>query len=216
MPTSVTYRTRDGFERRLRWTVPGACLLGAGMLWLASLFLGHDTPLPPPTPEKPVDAQLIELPPSGVAHEHAPATPPAPPKDPLPVPRAVPATQQQRTPSVPQVAPAAPATPATPAPSTPAPTNVSSNAGNTGGARAIISPLPKIPDDLRDEAINMTVTARFHIAVDGSASVELIQPTPNPRLNRLVLETLQQWRFFPAVSENRPIASVQEIHIRIQ
>lgn len=214
MPTSLTYRSRDSFERRLRWTVPGACLLGIGMLWLVSIFLGHDTPLPPPTPEKPIDAQLIKLPPpSAVAHAHTAATPP-PPKDPLPVQRTVP--PQNRTPSPPQTSPSAPVAPATPAPAALAPTNASSNIGNTGGARAIVSPLPKIPDDLRDEAINMTVTARFHIAVDGTVSVELIQPTPNTRLNRLILETLQQWRFFPALSAGQPVASTQEVHLRIQ
>lgn len=215
MPTSLPHRTRDSFERRLRWTVPVACLLGMGMLWLVSLFLGHDTPLPPPTPDKPVDAQLVEIPPSPVVHQQA-ATPPAP-KDPLPVQHASPSKAQPKAPSAPSTeSPATDTRAPPPQPAAPSTTVSSSNNGNTGGARAILSPLPNIPDDLRDAAINMSVTARFHIAVDGSASVELVQPTPNPRLNRLVLETLQQWRFFPAVSDGHAIASTQEIRIKIR
>ena len=60
------------------------------------------------------------------------------------------------------------------------------------GARAIIRPMPQIPDDLRDEAFNSIALARFRIAVDGTAEVELAKATPNPRLNRILLDSLRK------------------------
>ena len=56
---------------------------------------------------------------------------------------------------------------------------------------------------------------RFHVAADGSATVEMTKATPNLRLNRLLLETLKNWRFFPAVREGKPIASEAELVIRV-
>jgi len=35
------------------------------------------------------------------------------------------------------------------------------------------------------------------VATDGTATVELVKPTPNPRLNRLLLDTLKNWQLFP-------------------
>jgi len=84
------------------------------------------------------------------------------------------------------------------------------------GAQAIERPLPKIPDDLREETFSVTAVARFQIAADGTATVELARPTPNPRLNRLLLDTLKNWRFFPAMKDGKPVASVQEIRIQFE
>jgi protein TonB len=52
--------------------------------------------------------------------------------------------------------------------------------------------------------------------VDGSVTVELIKPTQNPRLNRLLLDTLKNWKFFPAMKEGKPVASIENIVIRVQ
>ena len=57
--------------------------------------------------------------------------------------------------------------------------------------------------------------ARFQIAADGTTTVELIKPTQNPRLNRLLLDTLRTWKFFPAMKEGKPVASVEEKVIRV-
>jgi protein TonB len=76
--------------------------------------------------------------------------------------------------------------------------------------------LPRIPDELRDAAMQMEALARFDIKPDGSAIVELVQPTQNPALNRIILETLKTWRFFPAMEDNSPVASTQEIRIQLQ
>ena len=86
----------------------------------------------------------------------------------------------------------------------------------SSGARAIVRPMPQIPDDLREEAFNSTALARFHIAVDGSVKVELAKPTPNPRLNRILLDSLKKWRFIPAIKNGKPVASTEEIVVKIE
>ena len=86
----------------------------------------------------------------------------------------------------------------------------------SSGARAIVRPMPEIPDDLREEAFNFTALARFHVAADGSAKVELARPTPNPRLNRILLESLTKWRFMPAIKNGKPVASTEEIAVKIE
>ena len=86
----------------------------------------------------------------------------------------------------------------------------------SGGARTIIRPMPQIPDDLREEAFNAVAIARFHVAADGSAKVELAKPTPNPRLNHILLETLKKWRFMPAIRNGKPITSTEEVVIKIE
>ena len=83
------------------------------------------------------------------------------------------------------------------------------------GARAIYKPMPTIPDDIRRQAFNDVAVARFEVAPDGSAKVELVQPTHNPGLNRLLLDTLKTWRFFPAMANGQPVASALEIRIPI-
>lgn len=85
----------------------------------------------------------------------------------------------------------------------------------SGGAQAIYAPMPTIPDDLRADVFHAEAIARFEVLPDGTAQVVLVRPTPNPRLNYLLLEALKQWRFFPAVREGKAVASVVEIRIPI-
>ena len=75
--------------------------------------------------------------------------------------------------------------------------------------------MPQIPDELRQDALSTSAIARFHVATDGTATVELVKPTPNPRLNRLLLDTLKNWRFFPAIKDGKPVDSTQEISIKV-
>lgn len=84
------------------------------------------------------------------------------------------------------------------------------------GARAIFKPMPQIPDDLRDVVFNSTALARFHIAIDGSVTVELAKPTPNPRLNGILLNCLNKWRFIPAIKNGKPASSTEEIAVKIE
>ncbi len=83
------------------------------------------------------------------------------------------------------------------------------------GARVLYQPLPEIPEELRHHAVELVAVARFEVATNGSAQVELIEPTPHASLNRALLETLKKWRFFPAMERGKPIASTLEIRIPI-
>lgn len=83
------------------------------------------------------------------------------------------------------------------------------------GARVLYQPLPEIPDELRRRNINFVALARFHVAANGSVQVELVEPTPEPTLNRALLETLAKWRFFPAMEQGKPVASIIEIRVPI-
>jgi len=81
------------------------------------------------------------------------------------------------------------------------------------GARAIYAPAPTIPDDLRENVFETVALAHFHVSFDGVATVTLTQPTSNPRLNLRLLDTLKQWRFFPAIRNG--IATDSEFDVRI-
>jgi protein TonB len=83
------------------------------------------------------------------------------------------------------------------------------------GARALYQPLPEIPEELRRRAIDLVAVARFRVAANGSAEVELIEPTQDAALNRALIETLKKWRFFPALEGGKPQASTIEIRIPI-
>ena len=93
--------------------------------------------------------------------------------------------------------------------------NATPSARSSGDAAAhfISQPLPELPDDLREQAYQTIAMARFAIHVDGTADVELIKPTSNPRLNQILLETLRKWRFFPAMQAGHPIESRQDIRV---
>ena len=83
------------------------------------------------------------------------------------------------------------------------------------GARAIYQPLPDIPEALRHHTIEAVAVARFRVAANGSAEVELIEPTNDPDLNRVLLASLKRWRFFPGLQDGKPVASVVDIRIPI-
>jgi TonB family protein len=60
----------------------------------------------------------------------------------------------------------------------------------------LFNPLPQIPEELRKEAFESEAVALFHISADGLVSrVELTKPCANPRLNSLLLKSLQKWKF---------------------
>jgi periplasmic protein TonB len=80
-------------------------------------------------------------------------------------------------------------------------------------ARLLSQPLPVLPDDLREDAYRAVAVARFDVHADGSTDVELVKPTPNPRLNQILLEALHKWRFFPAMENGRPVESRQDVRV---
>ncbi|HMB33575.1 MAG TPA: energy transducer TonB [Methylomirabilota bacterium] len=83
------------------------------------------------------------------------------------------------------------------------------------GARALYQPLPEIPDALRRRHIDTVALARFRVAEDGTAEVELIEPTSDPDLNRALLDSLKRWRFFPATRDGKPVPSSVDIRIPV-
>jgi protein TonB len=83
------------------------------------------------------------------------------------------------------------------------------------GARAIYQPLPEIPEALRHQRIDVVAVARFRVAANGTAQVELVEPTNDPDLNRALLESLKRWRFFPGMEAGKPVASTIDIRIPI-
>ncbi|HXJ77908.1 MAG TPA: energy transducer TonB [Candidatus Methylomirabilis sp.] len=87
--------------------------------------------------------------------------------------------------------------------------------GGKMGARAIYKPLPEIPDALRHRNIEAVAIARFQVAANGSAQVELVEPTSDPDLNRALVDSLKRWRFFPGMEDGKPVASTVDIRIPI-
>lgn len=208
------------------------------MLWSISIYLTNSTPLVAPPPP-PIDAHIVELPPARSAAgpatksqpvKQAASPPPLIPKTPLSVPKsahAQPITHSNTPPlATPVAAPAQTsptppnaASPPSPAPVPPQSQSATSDSTETGtqsmGAHAIYQPNPVLPEDLRDETMHLVIVARFHIAEDGSVTVQLIKSAPNPRVNQLILNTLKTWRFFPATQADKPLASTEDISISI-
>ncbi|MDO8433632.1 MAG: TonB family protein [Candidatus Binatus sp.] len=83
------------------------------------------------------------------------------------------------------------------------------------GARAIYAPAPVIPDELREDVIQAEAVAHFRVSPEGDVEVSLATPTPNPRLNQLLLETLRQWQFFPATRSGIAIEAAFDVRIPI-
>jgi periplasmic protein TonB len=86
---------------------------------------------------------------------------------------------------------------------------------DSGGARAIYAPTPEIPDDLRDQIISTVAVAHFKVDSDGQAQVTLTTPTDNPRLNEILLDTLKEWKFFPAMHNGVTIDSQFDVRIPV-
>jgi protein TonB len=87
--------------------------------------------------------------------------------------------------------------------------------GGNAGARVLYQPRPEIPEALRRRSIEITTVARFRVAANGSAQVELTEPSADADLNRAVLDALRRWRFFPAIEDGKPVPSTLDIRIPI-
>jgi periplasmic protein TonB len=217
----------DDPGRRLLWTVPLAL-----MVWIV-LLMGFARVLEQSAPEAPepeaIEARILELPPAGLQGGAAPAAAPIAKPAPVVHPHVVVHTHARSKPIVPQ-RPAEPSGTASPVAAAPAAasnakstgvaggTGVGSGAGlgsDSGGARAIYAPVPKIPDDLREDAINTVAVAHFTVTYDGKVTVALVQPTLYPQLNQILIDTLNQWQFFPAMKNGVAISSEFDVRIPI-
>jgi protein TonB len=206
-----TYKN-DSPWRRLPWTLPAALALLGTALWAVAYFTGKPVERLPEPPS--IEAQVIEIPAPAISKppeqkSTPPSTPQAPPQHAQPS-IAPHASQEEKSAPAPTLAQPT-ASPLSKATSDAPATNLASSSG----AQAIVRPMPQIPDELRQDALSTSAIARFHVATDGTATVELVKPTPNPRLNRLLLDTLKNWRFFPAMKDGKPVDSTQEISIKV-
>jgi protein TonB len=75
--------------------------------------------------------------------------------------------------------------------------------------------LPKIPDDLREEDFESVAVAHFRVLGDGTVTVSLVAPTRNRRLDEILLESLGQWRFYPAKKGGITVDSEFDVRIPI-
>jgi periplasmic protein TonB len=224
--------------RRLIWLTPSALLLWAVLLAGFAALLQSSGPRE--SIER-LDARLIDLPPAAPAGLQgsaetapapaaAPVAQPQPRSEPQPVPHPHVKKQKPAPPRLydvngPHTAPAAEQTANGQPPTAESGAVVggvaSGRAGLGGlgtdslGARAIYAPVPTIPDDLREHVFETVAVAHFQVSFDGSAKVSLIRPTSNPRLNGILLDTLKQWRFFPAIRSGIAIESEFDVRIPI-
>ncbi|WP_147432452.1 TonB family protein [Pararobbsia silviterrae] len=89
-----------------------------------------------------------------------------------------------------------------------------SDAGPRGTtAHALYSPLPDVPDDAREDAFSAVAVARFTVHPDGRCDVTLVEPTPNPTLNRLLLASLRQWRFAAATEDGHAVETTLDLRV---
>jgi len=228
---------RDDPWRRMPWLLPAAAGLALLSLMGFLKLLAGPALVVPTAPA--LEVEVVEVTPIPPAPRSPPEPPPAaeprslameppppppllqslPPPPPKPEPEAVPEAKSAPRPARPRrAAPSAPPVAAVPAPQSPVPAPPVASAPPSGGnmgARALYQPLPEIPEDLRRRAIDLVAVARFRVSANGTAEVELIEPTPDPSLNRALMETLRKWRFFPAMEAGKPIASVVDIRIPV-
>jgi protein TonB len=233
LPMISPYLDEPG--RRLIWTLPTALLI-----WLA-LLIGFSRMLeltaPPPPELKAVEARIVELPPEVGGLQGGPAPAAAPKPQPIVKPEVRPRPivhpRARSKPLAPPVMPSAtgtakseapPAEPSGSVPTHPEGTGVPGGTGtgsaaglgsDTAGARAIYAPTPTIPDDLREDALDTIAIAHFKVGYDGQVEVALVKPTSNPELNQILLDTLKQWKFFPAMRSGVAIPSEFDVRIPV-
>ena len=226
--------------RRLAWIAPLSIAIWAAVLLGFALVLKQTAP---PLPElKPIEARIVELPPPVAGLQGGPAAAPHPiaPAPPKPKPhlevrrKVIPPVHPHKERIIPEAPPSFAGTrkeaPAESSASTKSATTAGSTessgapqekGGGSGlgsdslGARAIYSPVPKIPDDLREVAFEAVAVAHFEVSYEGSVKVTLAKPTADPRLNQILLSTLQQWRFFPAMKGGVAIDSAFDVRIPV-
>ena len=243
--TETAIRFRDDPWPRLRWLVPAALglTLVSQMAFLSLLRPPANPPtvprpvdvqvieLPAPTPPaaaRPAPPERRSLPPPRRLDAPSPRPVLAPSEPRIEVPRAPapPVAEEPVTPALAATVPVPPApsppsaAPATQVPLTALPPSRGPQDATPGGtdsmsARAIYKPMPEIPEALRRRTIDLVAVARFRVDATGRAQVELVEPTPDPDLNRALLESLQRWRFFPATRAGRPVASTIDVRIPV-
>jgi protein TonB len=220
----------DQPARRLLFVIPAAIAIWAILLSGFSLILMRTKA--PQAELKPIEARLVEIPAVGGLQGNGGAAPAIPHPKTAPIVKPHPAAHLKKTAPMPPVirspygtekstaAPGVEEKPGASAIESGATGETSEGSGggigtDTVGARAIYAPTPVIPDDLREDVMQTEAVARFKVSFDGISEVTLEKPTSSPRLNQVLLDTLKQWKFFPAVKNGIAIASSFEVRIPI-
>jgi TonB family protein len=81
--------------------------------------------------------------------------------------------------------------------------------GETKDAVATHQVNVEIPEDLKSQSFKSFVRVRVTISADGSFTVFLRSSSGNPRVDKLVVDALNQWRWKPAFKDGEPVDSVQ-------
>jgi protein TonB len=68
---------------------------------------------------------------------------------------------------------------------------------------------------MRDEVLEAVAVAHFRILRDGRVIVSLAKPTNFSRLNDVILDTLREWRFHPAMNQGVAVDSEAEVRLLI-
>jgi periplasmic protein TonB len=84
------------------------------------------------------------------------------------------------------------------------------------GPTTIYAPAPTIPDDMRQEVLQAVAVAHFKVLHDGRVIVSLAKPTDFSRLNEVILDTLREWRFHPAMNKGVAVDSEAEVRLLIK
>lgn len=80
--------------------------------------------------------------------------------------------------------------------------------------RAVVKPAPTYPEDARKEKVEGTVIVRAMIEKDGTVSSAEVVKGVHPSLDRATVETIQTWRFEPALLNGQPVATQYHLTIR--
>lgn len=98
-------------------------------------------------------------------------------------------------------------------------TSVVSMAGNRDAEPLAGNPTPAYPQVALDQGIEGDVFVRLQIDADGMvthAAVVGHEGGMNPELDRAAIQTLQQWRFRPAMRDGQAINSVVQVPVEFR
>lgn len=132
----------------------------------------------------------------------APPAPP-PPAPPAPAPVEQPKPEPKSTPPAPTPPP-----PEQPKPQPPPPEPTKPK-GETREATPTHQVNVEIPEDLKSQSFKSFVRVRVTISSDGSFTVFLRSSSGNERIDKLVIDALNQWKWKPALKDGDPVDSVQ-------
>lgn len=78
----------------------------------------------------------------------------------------------------------------------------------------IFNPMPVIPHDLRVNKFSTYACVEFFVNKNGSFKFKLLCTTGYDELDRVVINTLNKWKFTPATRDNEPVNSTLKLRIR--